>query len=310
MTTSQVIADPDTPDWHRLRLTGIGASEAAAAAGISEWRTPLDVFVAKRAEIAPREPTDAMRLGNLLEPVVQAEFIRRTGMAIVHSPVGLMRHHAYPWVLATPDAILCEHRYGPSTMDSVGEWKTTTWRQAAKLGEEDTDDIPVDWLCQVQQQMAVTGLLVAHVAALIDGRTLRTYQVESNPDLQLELIEAERELWERIENNDPPEPTWEHPAALRAVQECFRTVEEDRKQLSAEACLTWEYYEECGRKIADLKKEQSAAKAHVLYEIGNSGCAQLDDGRVIKRTLRPEAQVEYVRKAYVDVRAVKSKVSR
>lgn len=297
-----VLAQANTEQWRVLRHTGIGASESAAAAGVSEWKTPLDIFCEKRGEVAQVEQTDAMRLGHLLEPVVEAEFLRRTGMVAVLSPCGFMRHKECEHVFATPDAIL-----SGASGDEVGEWKTTTWRQAAKLGAEDTDDIPVEWLCQVQQEMAVTDLAVAHVAVLLDGRTLKTYRVERSPELIEQLIAAETELWERIENNDPPEPNWEHPRTHDLIRRLHGSVDGGLIVLSDEISACWDQYETLGQQIKDLESRRKMDLARVLHAIGDNYAGILQGGERIVRRKRIEAtEISYTRGTYIDVRAVKA----
>ena len=57
--------------WLKLRKNGIGASEAAAACGLSRWKSPLEVWKDKVTEAVNAEDvdvddhmSDAMNLGN------------------------------------------------------------------------------------------------------------------------------------------------------------------------------------------------------------------------------------------------------
>lgn len=58
---TQPIAQADTPEWHELRSKGFGASEAAAVAGLSQYETPLHVYMRKRGEMPPVQETKPMR---------------------------------------------------------------------------------------------------------------------------------------------------------------------------------------------------------------------------------------------------------
>ena len=308
MTLPNKIADAKTPEWHALRKTGIGASEAAAACGLSPYRTQLDVYLDKTGQLEPVEETDAMRLGTLLEPVIQSEFLRRTGFNIAMSPMGLYRSEANPFMLATPDALLWPKNFyeGGHVKPALGEWKSTTFRRAAELGEQGSDDIPSDWVCQCQQQMHVVGLDYVYIAVLLDGRTLKTYTVEKNDRLIEVIVEAEDELWQRIENRDPPEPNWEHPRTPQLIREMYGIVEgADVVELSQESVECWNARRVIKAKIKELDASAESLKAEVLHEIGNaSGGIIPGTGKMVRRKMVERKGYTVEPKSYLDVREV------
>lgn len=301
VTTELVeLAKPHTDEWYEIRNTGLGGSDAAAAAGLSEYRTPRDVYHEKRNELPPREETDAMRLGTLLEPVIRSEFQTRTGIQIVRAPMGLYRSPEHEFMLGTPDA-LCE--------DDAGlECKATMWRRAQALGLADGDQLPescADWICQCQHYMSVFSMERWHVAVLVDGRNLKTYVVHRHERLIDSLIAAERELWERIQNSDPPELNWQHPRAVELARELFGTVENDtRIDLSADAAESVDRYEQAGRLIRRLEKRRKEDKAKFLMEIGDNFAGVLPGAELMVRRKRIQADVKAHSKDYVDVRIV------
>ncbi len=290
------IADAKTPEWHALRKTGIGASEAAAACGLSDYKTPLHVYHEKTGETEQEVDNELLHVGNLMEPTVQFMFEYRTGIKSILSPMGLYRSEENPFMLATPDALL--------ESNELGEWKTTTWRRGAELGEQESDDIPNDWLVQAQQQMYVVGLDVCHVAVFLDIHTLKTYRVKRYEPFIENIIKKERELWERIENRDPPPPI-EHPRTLQLARELFGTPENtDVKYLTDEAGEGWERRRQAGRLIKRLEARQEFEKAKVLFEIGNHYAGVLPGGKKMIRRKRIVAEVAAHTKDYVDVREV------
>ena len=298
MTLPNKIADAKTPEWHALRKTGIGASEAAAACGLSPYKTPLHIYHDKTCETEQKEDEDdeLLHVGNLIEPVIQFMFENRTGIKVLRSPLGLYRSDTNPFMLATPDAELED--------EELGEWKATTFRRAAELGEQESDDIPNDWLVQAQQQMYVVGLDVCHVAVFLDIHTLKTYRVERNDRLIEGIIKKERELWERIENRDPPPPV-EHPRTLQLARELFGIPENtDVKYLTDEAGEGWERRRQAGRLIKRIEARQEFEKAKVLFEIGDHYAGILPGGKKMIRRKRIVAEVAAHTKDYVDVREV------
>jgi putative phage-type endonuclease len=293
-----VVAEPHTPEWYAARLTGIGASEAAAACGLSEYSQPRELYHRKRGEIPDVDETAAMRLGISLEPAVRAEFVHQTGLQIAQSPMPMYRSGSEPFVLATPDALL-------ETGDGL-ETKTTTWRMASRLGAQETDEVPTDWLCQVQQQMYVMNWTACHIGALIDGRTLKRFCVGRHDGVIEGILSAERELWERIQNGDPPPINWSHSRAIELVRELHQAVNSDTVSLSDESVAAWAEYERLGAEIKTADARRDQLKARVLAEIGNAGFGDLGDGYMIKRSETIRKSYTVAETSFISARKVKA----
>ncbi len=304
MPNIKAICEPDTPQWLEMRKKGIGASEAAAVVGLSPWATPLEIFLRKTGQLAEKEQTDAMRMGHLLEPVIWTRFGELTGIPVVTRPVGLIPHKQHDFILATPDAFV-----QPENEDlQVGESKSTSWRRAAEMGEN-PEDVPMDWLVQVQQQLAVTELEVARMAVLLDGRTLLNFRIERNQNLIDALIDAETEFWERIKNNDPPPPNFTHTSMPRLIKELFGNVSEHRVvDLSEEASQAVIRAMELKAQIKKIEEELGRVESTFKYEIGDAPIGVLP-GRtdlMVKRRFVPETHVAATTKrAYTVTQAVK-----
>lgn len=180
--------------WLNERRTGIGGSDAAAAVGLSKWKTPLELYLDKKGELETTE-NEPMLWGHLLEPVVRQEYSNRTGRTVV-VPSGILRHPTVEFALMTPDGIA----------DDTRVLQVKTARTADGWGEPGTGEIPQDYVLQTQHEMFVTGLEVADVAVLIGGSDFRLYVVEADRDLQTMLIDQEREFWARVQASNPPAP--------------------------------------------------------------------------------------------------------
>lgn len=180
--------------WLEERRTGIGGSDAAAACGLSKWKSPLELYMDKLGELETTE-NEPMLWGHLLEPVIRQEYSNRTGRTVV-VPTGIIRHPTVPFALMTPDGIADDSR--------VLQVKTA--RTAEGWGEPGSADVPQDYMLQVQHEMFVTQLPVADVAVLVGGSDFRIYVVEADADLQAMLLEQERAFWECVQNRNPPAP--------------------------------------------------------------------------------------------------------
>jgi putative phage-type endonuclease len=188
---------PQSPEWHALRRTGIGGSDAAAVLGISPWTTPYRVWAEKVGEpIEPIEVTEEMRWGSLLEPLILHRYMETTQRLMSHP--GFVRHPKFAWLIGNIDAASAGEDY------RIVEAKTArTWQG---WGEPSTDEIPEHYLCQVHHYLIVTGAPLADVAVLIGGSDFRIYTVEPDPAIHADLIEREAAFWDRVQKREPPDP--------------------------------------------------------------------------------------------------------
>jgi len=178
------------------RRTGLGGSDAAGACSQSKWKTPYDIYSDKLG-LSDDVETDAMRRGTLLEPVVRQMYADQYGVQVA-TPPNMFLSNEFPWALAHLDGVVVGNPIGV-------ECKTA--RDRREWGDPGTDDVPPDYLFQVQHYMAVTKLPVFHIAVLFGTDfEFAVYEVESDPEFQGLMMECERELWDRILRREPPDP--------------------------------------------------------------------------------------------------------
>lgn len=91
-----------TPEWLEARGHGVGASEAAAALGLSRWESKYSLWARKCGLVPPPEPSVAMRVGTALEPMIASLYADQVGMP-VRRVNRLLRSKAHPFLLASLD---------------------------------------------------------------------------------------------------------------------------------------------------------------------------------------------------------------
>ena len=181
-------------DWLEYRKQGIGGSDAAVACGIGRYKSPVELWLEKTGQLPNQEAGEAAYWGTQLEPLVRAEFTRRTGIEVTHTKQ-LLQSAEHPFMLANLDGT-CEHPdFGPC----IFEAKTAS---AYKAKEWD-NSIPEEYLLQIQHYMAVTGYRGAYIAALIGGNTFRWKFVERDEGLIAVMIRLEAEFWGYVQDGTP-----------------------------------------------------------------------------------------------------------
>lgn len=183
-------------EWLAQRRTGISGTDVSAILGINPWASALDVWLDKRGQAEPKQETMAMRMGNLLEPVVATLYAEETGATLVEP--GFLRHRSRDWHIGTPDRVVAECVVDCNDRKAEN-WTTLieikTARSGADWGEPGTDQIPRHYLTQVAWYLALTELQVAHVAVLIGASDYRRYEIQRDLDLEAVLLERCEAFW-------------------------------------------------------------------------------------------------------------------
>lgn len=219
-----------------VRKTGLGASDAAPAMGLSKWQTPLELYLEKRGVIDTSDigEREAVQMGILLEPVILQHYAVTTerpvamrhpvfGVTAIHPDgrfrdappaIGKLldtaRHPERSWQMCHVDGIGFE---GDEPKEIV-EAKSSLGRLAYsdEWGEEDTDELPGEYVAQGQHQIEVIGALIGRVVpvrvpVILAGPRWRVYTVHRSESFAVEMNEMEDELWTRIRLGQAPDPT-------------------------------------------------------------------------------------------------------
>lgn len=132
-------------EWLRWRMTGIGASEAAAVMGLSPFMTREELWELKTGRGTPKYVTAAMQRGLDLEPVARREYEKLTGIKM---PECYAEHSKYSFILASMDGL---NLSSEKALEIKCPGKTD---HAVALGGK----IPAHYVWQCVQILLVTGL--------------------------------------------------------------------------------------------------------------------------------------------------------
>lgn len=191
-------------EWHQERMLGIGGSDAAAALGLSHWKTPFQLYEEKLGLSEPIDETWDMSRGKAMEPLLRQHFADTYGVN-VSVPTAAMVSAKYPYMRYNPDGltddgILCEFK---------------TARYSKDWGAPNSDEVPQEYLLQIQHGLIVTGFDVARPSVSIGGGEPVYYEVKADRNLQEMIIESEAAFWERVQNRIPPDATTNEDVARK-----------------------------------------------------------------------------------------------
>lgn len=285
-----------TTEQIELRRTGVGASEAAAACGLSKYQQTVELFLRKTGQVEDEEQSRDLLFGNFMEAggVRYWEALRETP---VEYPMQTVRHPQYPFMLSTPDG-----RIGPKR---GLEFKTMDFFRFKMVERDGIANVIPEYVLQCQQQMACMDWDTVVIAIMV-GKDLHDIEVERNDRLISLIAEREAIFWDHVQRGVAPNVDFSQEGALRAVQALHPDVKTgDVVQLDEETSVLWEAYSNAGKEIGELNKKRDGWKAAVLAKIGDNYAGLLANGQKMIRRKLIERKGHYVEPCeYIDARLV------
>jgi len=189
-------------EWLHQRTRGLGGSDAAPAIGLSRWKSSFRLFLEKTGQIDRPEANERMQIGLEVEEAIFQMVRKRLepeGLHLTHNNEFFVSEE-YPWMLGNIDGDI----YDPAS-DSFGVLEikfVSPYGKEEWIGEE----IPQEYLIQLQHYFVVTERTWGIMAALIGNERLIIKRVEKDEELCKMMVEKERDFWEEhVLKNIPPE---------------------------------------------------------------------------------------------------------
>lgn len=193
-------------EWLYTRKCGIGGSDAAAACGLSRWKSPLELWMNKTSNDIEEKSSEAMYWGTVMEPIIRDEFAKRTGLTVQEMPYifGCKEH---PYMIADLDGIVREADGSVSVLEikTVSSFKEKEWSE---------DGLPAEYYLQLQHYMTVCDLKKAYIAYLVGGNDFHYRTVEFDSETSDMLIKLEGAFWKAVQSGVQPVVTEKDAEAL------------------------------------------------------------------------------------------------
>lgn len=266
MSETKIIYEGES--FERMHRTCLGSSAIAAIAGVSRWKTALEVWGYMTGKLAAIEENDAMWLGTQIQPILGQLFTRRTRFSVKANAFSF-HHPKFPWAVATPDFFV----FDGATVISALETKNTGAfaRQVWEEGLPDEAHAQVTWqLGILKQYPEYAHIEKAFVAALVGG-SVRDFHIKEIPfsqslfDTLLEL--GEKFMTEYVKKDIAPEITADDTETINALT----SHPSKHIDLSGDAylCAQIEDYKELKKMRGQIETRQKELGAK-LKEIENT----------------------------------------
>ena len=267
------------------RRTYLGSSNAAAVMGLGAYAaTPLTVYFAKlgegQEEMDPKQRLFLERRKRWEAPIV--EMLREEFDAEIVAVNRRYRDPEYNFLAAEIDF---EWRDTDGSIQN-GEIKTCSpfaFGEQQGWGEAGTDEIPINYACQVMFSLMVTGRQTCIVAAMVGLDTMVFYRVERDEETIASMRERMVSFWlNNVLKRIPPEPV--------SYEDCLKlTLRMRGKPVEIDDAIATRL--EQLRQIRATNKSNEGAESEIKFDILNfirrkwllEPTAEIDDNAVLLR---------------------------
>lgn len=277
-------------EWLEERRKGIGGSDAAAALGISKWKTPFMLYLEKTGEIAQPDPGEAAYWGARLEEVVAEEFAIRTGKR-VRRRNAIFVDPERPFMLANIDREVVGENAGLE-VKTTGAWGRGEWAD---------DRLPDAYFVQAQHYMSVMGWDRIYFAVLVGGQRFLWKEIPRDDEFIDLLREREAEFWQRVLDRDPP-PVDGSEAASEILGRLYPEGKPETVALPPESEALIEQWEtaRAAEKEAAARKEEAANRLKEMLKDNERG-GWLTKEVIWKSVTQERVDTKALKEKYPDV---------
>ena len=267
-------------DWLEYRRMGIGGSDASVVCGISQYKSPVELWMEKTGQMPDSESGEPAYWGTVLEEIVKSEFVKRTGIEVF--PVrSILQSEEQDFMLANLDGV-CEH---PEYGTCVFEAKTAS---AFLAGSWKDMDIPDSYLLQCAHYMAVTGYKGAYIAVLIGGNTFKWKFCKRDDELIELLIRLEADFWKHVQEGTPP-PLDGSDASAEFLNKRFPdSIPLSKIELPEEAAALIQQFDAACEQLEIINAQKQYAENLLKQMIGENEAGSIGDRLISWRNVTTE----------------------
>lgn len=274
-----------TTEQKQLRRKYLGASDAAAALGLSPYKSPVALAMEKRGEIAEDESIGdslAVRLGIAMERAIIDAAAEKIGVSVIADE---MMIHPNRIMACNFDAIGLENDAGKRFLPLEAKY-VEHFEQWGPV-EAGLDGVPQQYAVQVVHQIAVSGARRGFLAAYFAGRgrELRIYECCPPAAIIAALEKTLCEWWRRhVIGGERPDQA--EPCSLEVLARRIRTPGKT-VELDPSLVALWREQDEAAKRYSKAADETKARLLESMHdaEIGTCPMGTL--------TYREQSRKEY-----------------
>ena len=276
MKTYRIVADTtkmSRDEWLAIRKKSIGGSEIAAVIGMNRWRTPFQVWAEKTGRIDNAvQQSESMYWGTVMESILRQEFAKRTGYSVKEA------HYIFasidnPFMTANIDGYvdLGNGEYAVLELKTAGNYAESDWN----------DGCPIEYFCQVQHYLYITGMKKAFIAVLIGGNTFKYLEIDRDEDTIKTIVCCAKQFWNLVQTDIPPAVNDKDNALLATLYPTSKAV---TVKMPDEYRAVLQQYNDAKTTIDQAKKAKEEAEAKLKEFMKDADTAVIDGYKISWKT--------------------------
>ena len=260
------------------RKDGLGGSEIAGVLGYEAFSTAVEIWqdkISSQVEetiLRPDNNTAGMYWGKVLEEHIIDVYrlvkdTRVTSKKANGDDLDQFYHPQYPWLIANVDGIAHTKEHG----DIILEVKAWNFDVENVWGEDGTDNIPIQYVFQVQHYMNVLNMPMAHVVLKLGAQT-RFFKIPRSNEMINGMHADLKHFWfENVQKKIPPDPS-----NLKDVSLIYNKSNDKEKEATIDQIEEVKNIRKLRNEISTLTKTLDLKKTKVANNMG--ACSRLVSG--------------------------------
>lgn len=259
----QTIVPASKDEWLAHRSKDLTSTEVSALFGISPYLTKFELWHNKKNKfVVEIEESERMRWGNRLQDSIAFGLAEDNGWN-VRKKDEYMRIPNLRVGSSFDFEIVGESLLEIKNVDAL------IFKEGWSVDQDGDIEAPPHIELQLQHQMLVSGLERGFIGALVGGNRVAKLEREAQTHVHAAIVDAASSFWESIDKDVPPDPDFKEDAKF--ISKLYQGVVEgkiidaslDMDQVAAR-------YSYAASKEKEAKKEKEAARAEMLYLIGDA----------------------------------------
>ncbi len=253
-----------TPEQKEFKKGKIGASQCAAALGVSPFQTRAALFHELKGNVTPPDIGAKGRIGNAIEPVIIQEYEIEHGIKVIPANDTLI-HPDHDWMICHLDGRMPDYEM-ILELKNVGPTMFHHWGL-----DGDPDGVPMYVNFQCIHQALLADVERVDVAAFFGGNALRVHPLEITKKAKQGVLDGLVAYWDDfIIPNKQPEVTENDIDLLKQLY--WNCCNEKIIQVESTAtAIGFQDYRNVKDQIKVLQKKADAYKASIIEIMGDAG---------------------------------------
>lgn len=289
------------------KFNTIGGTTISGILGVSPWLSPLGAYLKLRGEVTDGGTNDAIERGVRFEDVVAQTFqATHAEFKVVHNdeftdtPQRVVDKDC-EYFTGSPDRLLyaSDAKVGDNIVAGL-EIKTASMRNRSKWGAPGTDQIPINYMCQVQWYLGFyPNITNWHVAVeFFDDNEkpllYAEYLVKRDDELIANMRKAGKDFWERhVLTGDAPEYEMVDAVVPEYVKKTYGDDLGTTLEATTEENALVAQYLQAKKEKESAEEKYETLKTRLQLVIKDNSCFQTDYGKITWKKSKARDVIDY-----------------